>query len=132
MKTIDTSAQSTGAFESSADSAAQVFQAAADLFSVLSTPMRLKILSVLCHGELTVSQMLAQIDSSQPNLSQHLNVLYRSGILTKRKEGTQMIYRIQSERAMLLCRSVCTQIAIELDEPAQVAQGDRLLAHTLA
>jgi DNA-binding transcriptional ArsR family regulator len=132
MKTIDTSAQSTGVFESSADSAAQVFQAAADLFSVLSTPMRLKILSVLCHGELTVSQMLAQIDSSQPNLSQHLNVLYRSGILTKRKEGTQMIYRIQSERAMLLCRSVCTQIAIELDEPAQIAQGDRLLAHTLA
>jgi DNA-binding transcriptional ArsR family regulator len=130
MKTIDTSAQSTDAFESSTGSAAQVFQAAADLFSVLSTPMRLKILSVLCHGELTVSQMLTQIDSSQPNLSQHLNVLYRSGILTKRKEGTQVIYRIQSERAMLLCRSVCTQIAIELDEPAQVAQGDRLLAHT--
>jgi DNA-binding transcriptional ArsR family regulator len=132
MPTSDKPTQSTGAFESSADSAAQVFQAAADLFSVLSTPIRLKILSVLCHGELTVSQMLGQIDSSQPNLSQHLNVLYRSGILTKRKDGTQVIYRIQSERAMLLCRSVCTQIAIELDEPAQIAQSDRLLAHTLA
>ncbi len=111
---------------------AQVFTAAAELFSVLSTPIRLKVLSVLCHGELTVSQMLEQIDSSQPNLSQHLNVLYRSGILAKRKEGTQVIYRIQSERAMAICRSVCTQIAIELDEPTQIPDSDRLVVHALA
>ncbi len=111
---------------------AQVFTAAAELFSVLSTPIRLKVLSVLCHGELTVSQMLEQIDSSQPNLSQHLNVLYRSGILAKRKEGTQVIYRIQSERAMAICRSVCTQIAIELDEPTQIADSDRLVVRALA
>jgi DNA-binding transcriptional ArsR family regulator len=132
MQNSKNQASNAGAFETSSDSAAQVFQAAADLFSVLSTPMRLKVLSVLCHGELTVSQMLQQIDSSQPNLSQHLNVLYRSGILAKRKEGTQVIYRIQSERAMMLCRSVCTQIAIELDEPAQIPQGDRLLAQSFA
>jgi DNA-binding transcriptional ArsR family regulator len=129
MKTSVRAKQSTMGFESGADSAGQVFQAAAELFSVLSTPMRLKILSVLCRGELAVSQMLEQIDSSQPNLSQHLNVLYRSGILTKRKEGTQVIYRIQSERAMTLCRSVCTQIAIELDEPAHIAHSDRLVVH---
>ncbi len=129
MKTSVRAKQGATGFESGADSAGQVFQAAAELFSVLSTPMRLKILSVLCHGELAVSQMLEQIDSSQPNLSQHLNVLYRSGILTKRKEGTQVIYRIQSERAMTLCRSVCTQIAIELDEPAHIAYSDRLVVH---
>jgi DNA-binding transcriptional ArsR family regulator len=76
--------------------------------------------------------MLEQIDSSQPNLSQHLNVLYRSGILAKRKEGTQVIYRIQSERAMALCRSVCTQIAIELDEPTQIAHSERLVVHDIA
>jgi DNA-binding transcriptional ArsR family regulator len=114
------------------ESSTQVFQAAAELFSVLSTPVRLKILSVLCHGELAVSQMLEQIDSSQPNLSQHLNVLYRSGILAKRKDGTQVIYRIQSERAMAICRSVCTQIAIELDEPAQIAHSERLVVHAVA
>lgn len=111
------------------ESSTYVFQAAAELFSVLSTPVRLRILSVLCNGELSVSQMLDQIDSSQPNLSQHLNVLYRSGILAKRKEGTQVIYRVQSERALAICRSVCTQIAIELDEPAQVAPTQRLVVH---
>jgi DNA-binding transcriptional ArsR family regulator len=112
-----------------AQASTQVFTAAAELFSVLSTPIRLKVLSVLCDGEQTVSQMLEQIDSSQPNLSQHLNVLYRSGILAKRKEGTQVIYRIQSERAMAICRSVCTQIAIEMDEPSQIAHHERLVVH---
>jgi DNA-binding transcriptional ArsR family regulator len=116
----------------SAEASAQVFTAAAELFSVLSTPIRLKVLSVLCDGEMAVSQMLEQIDSSQPNLSQHLNVLYRSGILAKRKDGTQVIYRIQSERAMAICRSVCTQIAIELDEPAQIARSERLVVNALA
>jgi DNA-binding transcriptional ArsR family regulator len=116
----------------SSEASAQVFTAAAELFSVLSTPIRLKVLSVLCDGEMAVSQMLEQIDSSQPNLSQHLNVLYRSGILAKRKDGTQVIYRIQSERAMAICRSVCTQIAIELDEPAQIAHSERLVVHAVA
>ena len=109
--------------------AAAVFVAAAELFGVLATPIRLKILSALCDGELSVSQMLERIASSQPNLSQHLNVLYRSGILARRKEGTQVLYRVQSERAMALCRSVCTQIAIELDEPERVPQSERLVAH---
>jgi ArsR family transcriptional regulator len=43
-------------------------------------------------------------------------VLYRAGVLAKRKEGTQVIYRVHSEQAVALCRSVCTQIAIELEE----------------
>ncbi len=95
---------------------ARVFEVAAELFSVLSTPMRLRILSAVCEQEKSVSQLLAEIDTTQPNLSQHLMVLYRAGVLAKRKEGTQVIYRVQSEKAVQLCRSVCTQVAIELEE----------------
>jgi DNA-binding transcriptional ArsR family regulator len=106
---------------------ARVFELAAELFSVLSTPMRLRILSALCNQEKSVSQMLEEIDTTQPNLSQHLNVLYRCGVLAKRKQGTQVIYRVQSEQAVTLCRSVCTQIAIEMDSPNDVPSDQRLL-----
>ena len=106
---------------------ARVFELAAELFSVLSTPMRLRILSALCNQEKSVSQMLEEIDTTQPNLSQHLNVLYRCGVLAKRKQGTQVIYRVQSEQAVTLCRSVCTQIAIEMDTPNDVPSDQRLL-----
>lgn len=104
----------------------RVFELAAELFAVLSTPVRLRILSALCEQEKSVSQLLLEIDTTQPNLSQHLAVLFKTGVLTKRKEGTQVIYRVQSEKAVALCRSVCTQIAIEMDEPDALAPGQSL------
>jgi ArsR family transcriptional regulator len=92
----------------------------------------LRVLSALCDGERSVTQLLERIDTTQPNLSQHLNVLYRSGVLAKRKEGTQVFYRVQSEKAVALCRAVCTQIAIEVDEPLQLPPAERLLGRTVA
>ncbi len=105
----------------------RVFELAAELFTLLGTPMRLRILNALCDGEQSVTQMLAKIDTTQPNLSQHLAVMYRSGVLAKRKEGTQVIYRVQSEKALTLCRSVCSQIAIEMDDAPHMALSERLL-----
>lgn len=63
----------------SGDDLDAVFDAAAKLFAVLSTPIRLRILNSLCHGEKNVSQLLAEIDTTQPNMSQHLATLYRAG-----------------------------------------------------
>ncbi len=91
-----------------------VFQAAAELFALLSTPIRLQIISSVCHEEKTVSQLLLEIETTQPNLSQHLAVLYRSGVLSRRKEGASVFYKVQDERAATVCRSVCNQIALEM------------------
>jgi ArsR family transcriptional regulator len=104
----------------------RVFELAAELFSVLATPMRLRVLSALCEREKSVNELLLEIDTTQPNLSQHLAVLFRTGVLAKRKVGTQVIYRVQSEKAVALCRSVCTQIAIELDEPGVLPVSESL------
>jgi DNA-binding transcriptional ArsR family regulator len=107
-----------------------VFDSVAELFGILSTPIRLKIISAVCHGEKNVSQLLAEIETTQPNMSQHLSMLYRSGVLAKRRDGTQIYYRLQSERVATLCRAVCTQVAIELDSDAELAPSDRLLPAT--
>lgn len=105
----------------------KVFDAVAELFSVLSTPIRLKIISAVCHRERTVSQLLEEIDTTQPNMSQHLATLYRSGVLSKRREGTQMVYSLRSERVATLCRAVCTQVAIELSAEKAVPPAERLV-----
>jgi ArsR family transcriptional regulator len=101
-----------------------VYQSAAELFGLLATPVRLKIISAVCNGEKNVSELLQQIDTTQPNMSQHLATLYRSGVLSKRREGTQIYYKLQSERVATLCRAVCTQVAMELgnDEPLPTAE----------
>jgi ArsR family transcriptional regulator len=105
----------------------RVFESAAELFAILATPVRLKIISAVCQDEKNVSELLELIDTTQPNMSQHLGTLYRSGILAKRREGTQIYYRLQSERVATLCRAVCTQVAIELDSVDDIDSSDRLL-----
>lgn len=104
-----------------------VFESAAELFGLLSTPVRLKIISAVCNGERNVSELLAQIDTTQPNISQHLATLYRAGVLGRRREGTQIYYRLQSERVAMLCRAVCTQVATELGGAGDVPASERLL-----
>ena len=93
----------------------EVFEKAADLFRVMSAPMRLRIISALCNGEKNVGELLSEIDTTQPNMSQHLNTLYQAGVLGKRREGVQIYYRIVNERVVTLCRAVCVQIASESD-----------------
>ncbi|MFN8896746.1 MAG: ArsR/SmtB family transcription factor [Pseudomonadota bacterium] len=109
------------------DEGAAVFETAADLFKLLSTPVRLRIISALCGHEKTVSQLLDEIDTTQPNMSQHLAALHRAGVLARRREATQIYYRIASEPAAALCRAVCTQIAVELDDGAQLPSAQRLV-----
>jgi len=92
----------------------EVFEKAAEVFRVMSAPMRLRIISALCHGEKNVGELLAEIDTTQPNMSQHLNTLYQSGVLGKRREGVQIYYRIVNEQVVTLCRSLCVQIASEV------------------
>lgn len=88
----------------------QTFESAADLFRVMSAPMRLKIINCLCDGEKNVSYLLTQVDTTQPNMSQHLNTLYQAGILGKRREGVQIFYRIIDQRIVSICEAVCHEI----------------------
>lgn len=96
-----------------------VFDSAAELFRLLSTPVRLKIISALCQTEKNVSQLLAEIDTTQPNMSQHLATLHRAGVLKRRRDATQIYYRIGDQRAATLCRAVCMQIALGPDAQAE-------------
>jgi ArsR family transcriptional regulator len=104
----------------------QVFSSAAELFRLLATPIRLKIISALCQTEKNVSQLLSEIDTTQPNMSQHLSTLYRAGVLSRRRDATQIYYRIGNERAATLCRAVCMQIALEADGDEPVPLSERL------
>ncbi len=91
----------------------QVFELAAEVFRLMSAPMRLRIISALCQGEKNVGELLRDVDTTQPNMSQHLNTLYKAGVVGRRRDGVQIYYRIINDRVATLCRAVCTQIAID-------------------
>lgn len=93
----------------SASDSDRVFEIAAELFGLLSAPVRLKIVCELSVGEKNVSQLLDCVEASQPNLSQHLATLYRCGILARRRVGSLVYYRIANDRVQVLCEAVRQQ-----------------------
>jgi ArsR family transcriptional regulator len=101
---------------SALSSSDQVFHDAAKTFRVMAAPLRLKIISALCQGEKNVGELLQSIDTTQPNMSQHLHTLHRAGILGRRRDGIQIYYRIVNESVVGMCRAMCTQLAIESED----------------
>ena len=58
-----------------------------------------------------MSYLLTQVNTTQPNMSQHLNTLYKAGILGKRRDGVQIFYRIIDQRIVSICEAVCVEVA---------------------
>lgn len=72
----------------------EVFQLHADLLKALAQPRRLEIVNLLHDQELSVSQIQDMLALPQANLSQHLQVLRKQGIVVDRREGKQIFYRL--------------------------------------
>jgi len=98
---------SAGEFSTSSQ---QSLKRAAEIFGVLSTPLRLQIIGSLCCGEKNVSLLLEQIDASQSNMSRHLSVLYQAGVVSRRRDRQQMFYRITDDSVVQVYKAVCSQV----------------------
>ncbi|MEG9861187.1 MAG: metalloregulator ArsR/SmtB family transcription factor [Parvularculales bacterium] len=61
---------------------------------------RLRILIILSHGELTVSELTRVLDQSQPRVSRHLKCLAAAGLVVRHREGTWVLYRL-ADRAVM-------------------------------
>ena len=97
--------------KSELDKPDRVFEQAAELFRVMSASRRWKSISCLCDGEQNVTYLLSKIETTQPNMSQHLNTLFKSGVLAKRRDGVQIYYRIANEQVVNVCKAVCLQVS---------------------
>ena len=75
---------------------------AARLLKALSNEKRLMILCQLGEGERAVGELLPLTDLSQSALSQHLAVLREEGLVTGRREGVSILYRIAEPAALKL------------------------------
>ncbi len=89
----------------------RVFESVASYFGLLAEPARLRILNCLCGQERSVNQVVELVGLSQANTSRHLNLLYRAGVVDRRREGNSVIYRLVDPNFAHLCRTVCVQIA---------------------
>ena len=70
------------------------YQASANLFKTLAHPARLAILAILRDGEQCVCHMEAMLKLRQAYISQHLKILKDAEIVSDRRDGWNMYYRV--------------------------------------
>lgn len=95
-----------------------LFEKAASYFSLLSEPSRLLIVQAICYQECSVQEVVARTGLPQPNVSRHLALLHRSGVLSRRRSGTSVFYKVSDATLTEICRLVCVRMAGGIQEKA--------------
>jgi DNA-binding transcriptional ArsR family regulator len=82
-----------------------------------------EMLDRLREGETSVHDLTEALGSSQQNVSKHLGVLARAGVVARRKDGNLALYRIADESVFALCEQVCGSLQRQFAELADVVAG---------
>lgn len=89
-------------------------------FRILSEPFRLRLLNLVREVEMTVTELTAQLQTSQPNVSKHLKILADSGILRREQRGNAVYYSIADQSIFTVCEVVCDSLGERLKEQANL------------
>jgi rhodanese-related sulfurtransferase/DNA-binding HxlR family transcriptional regulator len=105
-----------------------LFDAFGDVAKALGNGRRAELVDVLAQGERHVDDLAAEIGQSLANTSFHLRVLASAGLVTTRRDGTRIYYRLASARVSELwaaLRDVADAHHEQLDALAAAYLGDR-------
>jgi ArsR family transcriptional regulator len=100
----------------------------ADLFKALGHPVRIRILELLRAGEQAVSELQAELEIDASSVSQQLAVLRNRRLITGRKQGTSVYYRVVDEQVFELldiARMMFDRHLLELHEMAREDDASR-------
>lgn len=92
----------------------------AALFRAFAEPTRLAIIQELKSGEMSVSEIVGRLPTSQANVSKQLKLLYDTGLVTRRKQATQVLYAIAEPMVFELCALVCDKLNRDAARPAKL------------
>jgi DNA-binding transcriptional ArsR family regulator len=92
----------------------------ARMFKAFAEPTRLAIVQELKSGELAVSEIVERLTTSQANISKQLGVLHDAGLLSRRKQGNQVLYGIEDPMVFELCRIVCEKLNKDAVKPSKL------------
>jgi DNA-binding transcriptional ArsR family regulator len=95
----------------------------AERFRVLGEPMRIRLLDALREAPATVQELQQATGASQQNVSKHLGLLLRSGLVSRSKEGNFSLYAIADEGVFELCEQVCGGLRRQLDDLDSLLPG---------
>lgn len=97
------------------DTDSEYVELAVEVFAMLADATRIRIILALRDRELSVNQLAEAADKSQAAVSQHLAKLRLARIVTTRRDGTRVFYRLTNEHARQLVDDAIFQAQHALD-----------------
>lgn len=92
----------------------------AALFRAFAEPTRLAIIQELKSGEMSVSEIVGRLSTSQANISKQLKMLHEAGLVRREKRATQVLYAIKEPMVFKLCTLVCDKLNRDAAKPAKL------------
>jgi Predicted transcriptional regulators len=74
----------------------RLYRMKAEILAAAGHPFRLAILDFLCGGEQCVCDIATYLGAGRSNISRHLSVLRKAGLIRQRKEGLKVLYKLRS------------------------------------
>src|SRR5205085_11134418 len=105
-----------------------LFEGFAEVAKALASGRRAEIVDLLAQGERSVEEIAAEIGQTIANTSHHLRAMARAGLLTTRRDGTRIFYRLASDRVGELwsaLRDVAVDHVAGIERLAGAYLGDR-------
>jgi rhodanese-related sulfurtransferase len=105
-----------------------LFDALAETARALASGRRAEIVDVLAQGERSVEALAGEVGQSLANTSHHLRTLARAGLVSTRRDGTRIYYRLAGEGVAALwaaLRDVAVEHVAGIDRLAEAYLGDR-------
>ncbi|MBS7351116.1 MAG: helix-turn-helix transcriptional regulator [Comamonas sp.] len=96
----------------------QALEQVAAYFQVLSEPTRLRILNLLRTGEHNVGELALACGYTAANVSRHLSLMTKQGMVQRESRGTSAYYRLSDPSVDALCELVCGTLAQRLEQAA--------------
>lgn len=93
--------------------------------ALLAEPTRVRLLAALEQGEGTVRELADRVDSSAQNVSHHLCILHRAGIVARRRAGTCAYYTLADYSACRLLDEALESLAGQIDELSDLVRIER-------
>ena len=98
----------------------KMFQMHAEVCKSMANPTRLKIMNLLREGEKGVEELLERLKLPKANLSQHLSVLRQRKIVSTRREGLNIYYKVANPEMIKACDILREVLLEQLQEGGQL------------
>ncbi len=103
----------------------KIYEMHAEICKVFTNPKRLEIISLLRDGEKTVNELTELADVPQANVSQHLTILRQNNVVTTRRNGANIYYKIANPKILRAC-DLMREVLLE-----QLKENEKLVKRML-